>query len=38
MNTPIIHEENFHKCMALNNIATLNSANFHREKFIKFIN
>ena len=25
----IIHEENFHKCMALNNIATLNSASFH---------
>ena len=25
----IIHEENFHKCMALNNTATLNLANFH---------
>ena len=26
-----IHEENFHECMALNNIATFNLANFHRE-------
>ena len=30
----IIHEENFHECMALNNTATLNSANFHKE-FVK---
>ena len=29
----IIHEENFHKCMALNNIATLNSANFTEKIF-----
>ena len=27
----IIHEENFHECMALNNIATLNAEKFHRE-------
>ena len=31
----IIHKENFHECMAVNNIATLNSANFHREIFHK---
>ena len=31
----IIHDENFYKCMALNNIATPNSANFDREKFHK---
>ena len=29
----IIHEENSHKCMTLYNMATLNSANFHRERF-----
>ena len=26
----IIHEEMFHECMALNNIATINSAHFHK--------
>ena len=29
----IIHDKNFRECVALNNIATLNSANFHREDF-----
>ena len=29
----IIHEEKFHECMDLNNIAILNSANLHRKNF-----
>ena len=24
-----IHKENFHECVALNNVATLNSENYH---------